>query len=485
MPSTSPKTWFDFDMCLCAGLIFLQPFTNLAIKYGDLRIDPARVLSLLCMARLVYILLLRSSRETFSSSVFKRFGIVFLVVVYAFCMTLLQPAFTSDLGFVSVEEANGFILRRGVKYLQFLALAIYLALILREPRKIHLAMVSLAAGLSLLEVLGLLQSIVFTASGIDLFPIKRIVEANGEIQYLDLSVPVTIFGMRFLRVNSLASEPKVFALFLNFLFVVKFYWLSYRNVFGFRLPRWLDVYMTKTIWLTALMILSTFSGGGIIVFISGLVLIILFGLKKQRGMINPLNSSLKSLLVSSLVILPPLLFLSINSDRLPEAVSAILDNSLFRRTGALESSISVDAFYKTLDPEDGAIIYNIINNPSVLFHGLGFGGFSSLSLIFFKLNFSSYSSSPFSRNIGIEIIFSVGMVGIVGLLLFFRRINFLYTNGQSVLSPIYPILNIIIILNVLIRSSETLFFICLGLLVGVSLCDQHLLSFYRNSNSGA
>lgn len=480
MPSLLPKKQFDLDLWLCAALMFVQPLTNVAIKYGSLRFDLARFILLLCLARLGYMLLFPGVfKKVAAGPVFKKNMLMFGLVAYTVCMTILQPAFTSDLGFVSVAKINTFIINRGSKYLSYLALSIYVAIVLREPRKIYIGICALAAGLSLLEVLGLLQSVTFTISGIDLFPIKRFAEVNGVTQVRDLSVPVNVLGLRMLRINSLAHEPKGLALFMVFLFALKLYWASCRKLLQFHTFKWLDSYMIKTLWLTIAVIFMTFSGGGIVALAAVVVLAFLFELRNHKGIIKFRSSFLKSLILPLLILLPFILIYLIYSNGLLDILNSVLGNSLFRRTGALETSQSLDALYITLDPEDGALLYNFVNYPKVLLHGLGFGGFSSLSMDFFIRYFSHFSDSPFSRNIVIEIVFSTGIIGLIGTLLFFYSINFQYFKGKSMLSPLYPFLNIVIIVNVLVRSSESLFFVILGLLVGVSLCDRYLLSYAK------
>jgi hypothetical protein len=462
---------FDFDLSLCVLLAFSIPLTNVAISWVGIRFDLQRVVTILCLFRLFFLFGTRDKSHAYK--ILNVFSPLFLVVLYAALATFLQPVLLQDFGFASHEKIMSFIASRGFKFVNYIALLVYVASVLKNPFRMHFAVCSLALGFSLLEILGVVQSLTYLFSGIDLFPIKRIVEEGGVISYNDLSVPVNVFGLSFLRINSLAHEPKGLSQLLAFFFVFKIYWKSYRRAFSFNTFRWLSLYLERSLVLTTIVISMTFSSSGFFILFFEIVAVSFFYLFRKDRSTFAQMSRLVSRFAIPIVCLAfsAVFYFSLNPDYSSSPLQSFLGQSLFRRTGALEESINLESIYSTLDPEDGAFLYNIVHHPFMMLYGLGFGAFSSLSMEFFTVYGLTeyYSESPFARNIGIETISSVGIPGVIMVVACFDRLK---CRANSRMRPLYEITSIIILSNFLVRSSETLFFFSLAVLGSLAVVDD-------------
>jgi hypothetical protein len=313
----------------------------------------------------------------------------------------------------------------------------------------------------------MVQSLVFLISGIDLFPINRTILAEGYTTNFTQSVTVNFLGLRFLRINSLAHEPKGLGMLLTFLFFIKLYWSRYRQEHSFKTVQLLDSYMFRTLGFSVVVILLTFSGSALISLLSGLVIVILMSLNIKRKI--QANSLINFTLATAMVLL---IFIFVET--LPDKVDSFIQASLLRRLAQFASDSSIDSFYASVDPEDAAMLYNVLNYPSVLIFGLGFGAYSNISLTYFSKYFSQ-GFSPFSRNILIETIFSVGIPGLILLSWFFYKICLQFIFGKYYKRYIQLMLGHIVLINFFIRASEPVFFTSLGMLFAVYLNRNYII----------
>jgi hypothetical protein len=469
--SNSENSKFNIDIAISSFLAFSLPLTNLAFQYIGLRFELQRIGLIICLIRLIVIFLTDNNHRTQFRKVFQILSPIFWLIGYAALVTLIQPSYIENISSVSIDKVYDFIWKRGLKFLSYIPLVIYLGIVLKSPRNIHTVFCSMMLGFALLEVLGLVQAGCFIVTGIDLFPLKRYIEEGGTTIIKDLSVPVNLMGVRLLRINSLSHEPKGLGVLISFFFIMKVFWRQYRTQFDYQVSSLLDNYLSKTILVSLLVLGLTFSSSGIIALILTFPLLFLSGFDRKINLkrLNlPFGKNIRLILIFATAI--AILLFVFNTYSFA-GFNSFLEQSLFRRTAALEKSINVEAIYQTVDPEDAVFLYNVLHYPTVLLHGLGFGAYSSISLSFFEKYYSHLSESPFARNIGIETIFSVGIPGLWLIRSLFCRINKLSIQGISSMSVLYRILNIIIISNFLIRSSEVMFFAVLGLLVAVSLVD--------------
>lgn len=452
------KDKFDLDVVLCSILAFTLPITNYSVYIFATRIELQRVLISLCILRLVIKLVLPSNlvnhRKKLVLSIFLP---VFLTIIYALFLTTFQPDFIKSIRFSTDAEIYGFIIKRGYKYLSYVLLAIYLGLILKTEAKIHTVLCSLAAILCIAEVLGIIQSLVFIGSGVDIFPINRTTLSSDYTTNFTQSVAINLLGLKFLRINSLAHEPKALGVFITFLFFMKLYWSKYKQEIHSKKIPYLDAYMSRTLVCSITVIILTFSGSALFSLLFGLI-IATFIEKKH------FNFNRKYLIYSTVFI-----FVILLTFLIAPSISIVIDSffqvSVLRRMQKILMEFSTESFYASLDPEDGATLYNILNYPNIVFSGLGFGAYSNVSFVYFS-KYYSQGISPFSRNILIETMFSVGLPGFILLSCFFYKINikFNFYNYYNTANYLPLMLNIIILINVFLRANEPLFFMAIGML---------------------
>lgn len=467
---------FDLDLFLCTLFVLTLPLTNYSFFLGSLRIEPQRFLLILGIFRLIlYCLTSKTQSRQFRQAIALAMPI-FLVAIYALILTAFQSDFVQSIRVVSTAEINSFILKRGFKYISYILFFLYITITLNHERKVYHILQFLAIALGITEVLGLLQEAVFLISGIDLFPIIRSSILSSAIE--TQSVTVNVLGVRFLRINSLANEPKALGIYLSFLFLIKFYWHHLAHLPSSRWMRQLHIYMTRTLGLSILAILLTFSGSSLIALtVSFLIIFILSFYQGQVRKIVSISLQnkidinwIKNACIVIFFAIASLTILAIFIDDLSNKIMAFLDASILRRLGDLFADFSLESFYESADPEDGATVWNLIHYPQLVFTGLGYGAFSNISFSFFDRYYSD-GFSPFSRNILVEVIFSAGIPGFIILTYFFQRINLLtkrYCNHAFSL-VINLMLVPIILINVFIRGIEPLFFMTLGLLAATYL----------------
>ena len=464
---------FDFDVFLCSIFAFTLPVTNFSINILNTRIEPQRFMVSLCILRLIIQLILPSAKEIKRHKLaFLLFCPVLLTIIYALFITALQPEVIRSIRAATDREIYSFILKRASKYLSYVAFSVYLALVLKTEKKIHTVVCSLAAALCVAEILGMLQSLVFLISGFDLFPINRTSLSEGYTTNFNQSVVVNFLDLRFLRINSLAHEPKALGVFITFLFFMKLYWSQYRQEYSSKTVPLIDSYMSRILWSSVVVILLTFSGSGLISLLFGLTIIIFISAKKKLYL--KANSLIYFTLATVMVLL---LFIFVET--LPDKIDSFLQASLLRRLAQFSADLSIDSFYASVDPEDGAILYNVLNYPSVLISGLGFGAYSNISFTYFS-KYYSQGFSPFSRNILVETIFSVGIPGIIVLSGFYYKLNFKFICGKySCAKYIQLMLNHFVLINFFIRASEPIFFTTLGILAAVYLNGAYISRMQR------
>lgn len=201
------------------------PFDGLTIEVGA-TFRLSNVFSLLATFLLASYLLLASRQER--KSIPKTFSFI-LGTLFLFCLITFLGNLTFLLDTVSPEAQRYFEAKFGsdgfssfrtvLKPLQvFIAntnnfswLLIPILVIKRNHQVIQLAWFYVISS-SIEAVLGIIQYLYFLASGINIFPIYR-GGLIGENNYTQDAV-VDIQGIRFLRVNAFAGEPKGLAFFL-------------------------------------------------------------------------------------------------------------------------------------------------------------------------------------------------------------------------------------------------------------------------------
>ncbi|AFZ32189.1 hypothetical protein Glo7428_3728 [Gloeocapsa sp. PCC 7428] len=458
------KKILDFDLILCSSLAFVLPFSAFNIYIFGIRIDFERVLLSVCVLNLIIKLFLPDQNKLKRKrAVFTLFLPILIGIIYALYLTPFQVDFIKSIQFNNDAEIYGFIFKRMLKYLFYIGFSIYLALVLVDERKIKIFLSCLAISLCTNEILGFTQFITFAISGIDLFPMYKVKLTEDFARYHQ-SATVNFMGLRVLRVNGFSHEPKGLAMVNTFLFFMKLFWSKYaRNNLIIQL-QFLDDYMSKTLWLSIIVILMTFSSSGLISFLSGFAFLLL--LRKNKTTFLAKNNLIYWIFFTTTIVLSFVFF-----NDLPEKIASFFQNTMVRRLSLFFKEFSIISFYQSFDPEDGAALYNILNYPFVILHGLGFGAFSNISFVYFSKYYSS-ELSPFSRNIMIEMLFAVGLPGTI---IFFYFLNHIYKRlryiNKFICSNLYlhSLIAIILFLNLFVRSSEPIFFMFIGILSALYL----------------
>lgn len=455
------KIW-SFDFLLCISLLISAPYqifdTAVAATFRMAQLQFEWLLIIPSLLRLAYILLFPSNKIQSQRIriIFVLLSPILLTIAYCLLATTIQPSFLISISTIQDNSTiYSFILKRGLKYLVYVAVSIYISLILRIWERIDTAIRFFVLGLCLAELFGLIQEIIYLIYKINIIPIVRITK-----NFLEISPTVNLLGLNFLRINSIASEPKVLAVLVVFLILFKFFWSSYIVQFPSQ-KIWfskMDYYMKASLPISILTIMLTFSGSGQLALFSALIFILIF----YKHI--PERSRLSNLYIYLFLILllPVLLLPNISS-----LIQSFLDVSILRRTGELFDKFTLDSLLYTTstDAEDGAFIYALLNHPLAFFHGLGFGAYSNLAYEFVKIKYSAEVASPFSRNILIELISSAGLLGLFFSSIFFKRnaINFFYMK-----SSIHIILGFIILINFFVRANVIIFFIAIGILLSIN-----------------
>jgi len=285
--------------------------------------------------------------------------------------------------------------------------------------------------------------------------------------------------MKFVRINSISHEPKGFARLIFHLLIIKIFWSSYRFQAGLssKPSNILDVYLCHTSWLSVLVIFLSFSGSGLF---SLIFLMLIFTIANWKDFLT--LSFLKRKSIYLVISASTLLALFLEGDIFYSYIYDFWDASILRRMSAFFNQFTLESLYvSSLDPEDGAVINNLINYPNSVFWGIGFGGYSNLSIDFVsnRYDLGLENTSPFSRNILVEILFSSGIVGLIGCFMFVKRVLLRFCLKMS----IYRLLGLMIISSFLVRSSEILFFVNIGILAALTVNLRLIQSNYSATHN--
>ncbi|MFG6095993.1 hypothetical protein SPB21_12110 [Leptothoe sp. ISB3NOV94-8A] len=477
--SSSEFKW-NLDLLICATAVIIAPYFifDAALRgiIGRSLFQTDWLVITLALVRLIWILLLpgKTNKKYQISNALQQYYWIFILVFYTLFLTVIQP-FLIDIHQVNSElfETYSFTLKRGIKYVTYLIFSVYFFIISRQSKYYFDALLySLVIGLCLAELLGLIQALVFQISRIDIFPIIR----TGSTEFRYISATVSFAGRSFLRINSIAHEPKGFASLISFLAIFKLYWENYckTRVLGGKFLNKIDKYMCQTLWLSILVILLTFSGSGLISCLPVFVII------SWRIITNVLYLKISKirLLISYLLILILTIAITTYQNQSIEITSSFLDAAIYRRLGTFFEALDFDSLYKSLDPEDGAFFFNLLKYPLVFLHGLGFGAFSNLSFDFVASQYSQSNIdrlvSPFSRNILIETVFSSGLVGCFIIFRFIRK--YVFFSIRSI-EGIHSAFLMFLAMNFFFRSNEFLFFIAIAMML--SSLDKR--TYFRTS----
>ena len=482
--TSNTKSW-DIDLFLCIVLVLLAPyaiFDSIARSYvnyfNTIQFQIDWVIILLCLLR--FCLLLTS--KTKNKRILKLYFIFFpllVVTVYTLLISFYQTDFLIENGLRQVitgVPVKNIIVKRGIKYLAYTTLAIYIGLVLNNFVKIHKTLLYLTCSLCVTEILGILQSIIFLVAD---YNILHVAESISEQSFTGTSTSVTFLGMNFVRINSISHEPKGFAILIFHLLIIKIFWSSYRFQAGLssKTSNILDVYLCHTSWLSVLVIFLSFSGSGLF---SLIFLMLIFTIANWKDFLT--LSFLKRKSIYLVISASTLLALFLEGDIFYSYIYDFWDASILRRMSAFFNQFTLESLYvSSLDPEDGAVINNLINYPNSVFWGIGFGGYSNLSIDFVsnRYDLGLENTSPFSRNILVEILFSSGIVGLIGCFMFVKRVLLRFCLKMS----IYRLLGLMIISSFLVRSSEILFFVNIGILAALTVNLRLIQSNYSATHN--
>jgi hypothetical protein len=475
---TEKRSEWDIDLFLCVLLVLIPPYAIF-----DILIRPVVKMSLFqtswiivsfCIVRL-FIILLDPSRSLSIriKSVIKHYNPLAIIVIYTFFLTILfvlnpYEALNSTSANLTYEPFK-FVFSRGLKYLAYVGLSVYVAITLKNRKRISLVVRYLSFGLCVAEVLALLQFSIFQVSRYNIFPVVR---TNVEEKFRYMDALVNFSGFSFLRLSSISHEPKGLAMLMCLLLIIKLFWKTFQRDYFFTKTRSkLDTYITKTTLITPIVMFLTFSNnalfmlGFIALFLIVLNMIEVFSRRKYK--LFAVKST--QLILAAFAISFALLAFINYGNEISSVISSFLDATLGRRLGSDILSSDFQSLQGSVDPEDGSVLYIFENYPILsILRGFGFGGFSNLAYPYVQASYNNDFVSPFSRNILIELFFSSGIIGCCLAVFFFRSVV-----GQffSCRSSIHLIFGAYVMLNVFLRSSEVLFFVSLGILVSCSCLE--------------
>ena len=451
------KIW-NFDTILCSIFLLVNPYFILDVISrtftGNNRFQFDWIFILIGCVRLLTLFLYGKSIEkrSFSCSL-KIFIPLFLVILYTLFITSFQLDFLLEKNIYFPEINEDFIINRGLKYIIYTAFSLYFATVINTWPRFYTVLLFFISGLCVAEVLGLLQEIVFLTTQVDVLPITRTLETGLFYQ----SATVDFAGLKFLRINSIAQEPKGLAELMSILFIFKFYASSLfdRPKQFLKIPSFFVNYLEKTWILTFLVMILTFSGSGLLSF--GFVFLVSFFYSLSAFLKTGKFS--KSFIISAFLVIVVFFIFTY----FPDKFGSFIDVSIMRRASGFFEERTLESLYSgSTDPEDATAIINVIKFPELTITGIGFGGYSNLSLPIitsFYTGLSLENSSAFSRNIFIEVLFSSGIIGIIGCLFFARRLFYSFKLYPDVIM----VLGLVIVSSFLVRSNEIIFFIFVGL----------------------
>jgi len=456
-PGKNEKVW-NFDTVICAFFLFTTFYFILDVlarqTLGSTQFQIEWIFLIIANLRLVMIPIFqgRSCEKDALKRAIKLFIPIVVVVVYTTALSFLQQDFLSQHGLYFGAISDNFIIRRGAKYIGYLGLSLYFASVVNTWKKFYSVILFLIYSLCIAEIAGFIQSIIYASSGVDILPITRTLDTG----FIEISATVDFLGIKFLRINSLAHEPKELAGAMFILFLFKFYAEPFLNKAKqyIHLNTIFENYLKKSWFFTLIVLFLTFSGSGIIVLTIILAIIISFQIWRLFILGKPVQQGkIISILATGIILL--LLF---NTNY----IISFLDVSILRRIPTLfNQGVLIPVEELGLDPEDAAAIIQIKRYPNVALYGIGFGGFSNLTLPlivnFYRITIETASS--FSRNLFIECLFSSGLVGLCAIFIF--AINLF---KKASLDPFnYAILMLVIGSYFMLRGSDQIFFTFIGL----------------------
>lgn len=467
------KTKWNIDLLICMALVLICPY-YIGLEYiaryyigTSIFLQLFRIVTILSIVRLIFLLAKKDELNgKRSKKIFSFFLPIAIVALYTFAISLGQVDFLKHRGIYYGSLSTDLLFRRGIKYIAYVLLAIYVSLVLDSWKKVYKITILLVAGLCIAEIVGLIQFIIFTLSNVNIIPIMR---SSGidDATFRTVKPTIFLFGHTWLRINSLAHEPKGFASLMVILLLFKLFWSSLRGrAYSYcKTPKYLDFYLKRTLLITILTLVLTFS--------SSVVLpLSILGLFLGFNVVEDIAANRSTRIRKSTVLIFSVLFISLGLYIIyPEAFVSFFYNIFSRRLSEFFLDYSLSSFQYSLDPEDGAIINNLFNYPIASITGIGFGGFSNLSIEFVASAYGTAITervSPFSRNLFVEVIFSSGIIGIFACFSFARRI---LPPPSLMKDPIITIFSLVALITFIGRmlGDEALFFVFIGVLVACKL----------------
>lgn len=467
------KNSWNIDLLICMTLVFICPY-YIGLEYiaryyfgVSIFLQLFRVITILCIIRLIFIF--GKKDELHNRRVRKIFSIflpITVVTLYTLAISLNQADFLINRYIYYDHLSTDLLFRRGIKYIAYVFLAVYVSAVLDNWKKVYRATLLLVAGLCIAEIVGLIQFIMFTLFNVNIIPIMRS-SGIGDETFRMVEPTIFLLGNTWLRINSLAHEPKGFASLMVILLLFKFFWppLRLKIYYYCKVPMCLDFYLKKTLFITILTLTLPFSSG------VALPLAIL-GIFLGFSVVEDIAVSRSIRVKKSTALIFSALFVSLGFYVVyPEAFVSFFYGIFYRRLSGFFLDYSLSSFQYSLDPEDGAVINNLFNYPMASITGIGFGGFSNLSIEFVASAYGTAITekvSPFSRNLFVEVLFSSGIIGIFACFSFARRI---LPPPSLMKDPIITIFSLVALITFIGRmlGDEALFFVFIGVLVACKL----------------
>jgi len=472
--STKSNIVWDFDAIVCSAFFLIAPhfifdaFSRNFVQSNLFQVN--WIFIIIGNLRILTIFLSKGNHQQNQQLQYalKIFSPIFWLILYTLLLTFNQANYLIDNNIYFGSISIDFIVKRGIKYCALAGFALYFSTVVNSWKKFYSVLVFLIYGLCIAEILGLVQSIVFVITKIDILPIQR-TGIGGLLR--SQSVTVNFLGTSWLRINALSHEPKGFAGLMYILFIFKLY----NRGFFMHATQYIVInnsvinYMKKTLPLTIIVILLTFSGSGIFMMAT---LLIFVGFTTSLNLLVSGKFSPQLVLVFVLATLLLLGFIYY-----PSYFDSFLDVSFYRRMSSFIQNRDIDSLYlQSLDPEDGAFINSLFNHSDSVLTGIGFGGAANLSLPFVTSRYGQLITSgvsTFSRNILIEVLFSSGIIGVVFCLFFAKNLFRYYSIYPSTYTPII----LAILSSFFLRSNETIFFSFVGLCGSLSYIIYNENSF--------
>ena len=312
------------------------------------------------------------------SYVMKETNFLYLWLIYtlltSFVFTLMLVYIDgiggSYIGFLNNE---GRILTQGIYYLMVLSLLVSPLVTLCSINNVVNTLMWTAKGIVVLAFLGLFQKLAYDLSGIDIFPINRAGVFDAEAASLN---NMYVSGVR--RINSLAGEPKNFAIALVFCIGLIIFGIKYAF---FSIWKWCGLLAVLLIALY-----YTYSTTGFILLVIMGLIYFFSGVKR-----------LKYLFLKSLFLLPILaiIFAAWKYGE-QDAVSFVVGKS-------------------DLEVQDESILEAILENPIIGIFGVGAGNIHQIAVNNLPSDFPLFKDKAYKPNSGF--LFIISDSGVIGFIL--------------------------------------------------------------------